>query len=347
MAAEAQTGPLHSVTHLFRQCTRQRPVGPDGLDLLAILDAGAASPGGGPAVIVDEAYIEFDGQSLVELRDRYPALIVVRTLSKAFAMTGLRVGYAVAARSTVERLERVRPPGSLNTLSAKAAARALRRQLEAYDREQGVWRGTGERLDTALLSDEEAWRAALAESARLRRFAPVMMAGFSAGFGIAGMLVVAEVLLDKVRERMSRLVVGDSLDKGVDIGAVVAVRPRAGREALRQRLLNQKHNAAVDEMETLAADFNAQVRAYDGEPYEFRFVIPRELVETVATADVGAALASGDASGGMRPKLAAALEALQAGVAEVVLADGRAPHALTAALLGAGPATRISAGGRT
>ena len=44
---------------------------------------------------------------------------------------------------------------------------------------------------------------------------------------------------------------------------------------------------------------------------------------------------------------AAALEALQAGVAEVVLADGRAPHALTAALLGAGPATRISAGGRT
>jgi acetylglutamate kinase len=49
----------------------------------------------------------------------------------------------------------------------------------------------------------------------------------------------------------------------------------------------------------------------------------------------------------MRPKLAAALEALQAGVAEVVLADGRTPHALTAALLGAGPATRISAGGRT
>ena len=95
-------------------------------DLLAILDAGAVLPHGGPAVVVDEAYIEFNGVSLVELRERYPALIVVRTLSKAFAMTGLRVGYCVAARKTIEQLERVRPPGSLNTLSAKAAARALR-----------------------------------------------------------------------------------------------------------------------------------------------------------------------------------------------------------------------------
>lgn len=76
-------------------------------------------------------------------------------------------------------------------------------------------------------------------------------------------------------------------------------------------------------------------------------MVAGELVETVATADVRTALASGDASGGMLPKLAAALEALQAGVAEVVLADGRTPYALTAALLGAGPATRISAGGRT
>ncbi len=55
------------------------------------------SPGGGPVVVVDEAYIEFHPDSLVSLRERYPALIVVRTMSKAFALTGLRVGYAVAA----------------------------------------------------------------------------------------------------------------------------------------------------------------------------------------------------------------------------------------------------------
>ncbi len=76
-------------------------------------------------------------------------------------------------------------------------------------------------------------------------------------------------------------------------------------------------------------------------------IVDGELVETLDTAAAEAALGAGDASGGMRPKLAAALEALRAGVAEVVLADGRTPHALAASLLGAAPATRLAAGGRT
>jgi len=76
-------------------------------------------------------------------------------------------------------------------------------------------------------------------------------------------------------------------------------------------------------------------------------IVDGELVEALTPAAAEAALGSGDASGGMRPKLAAALEALRAGVTEVVLADGRAPHALAASLLGAAPATRLSAGGRT
>ncbi len=96
-------------------------------DIEALLDVGEALPDGGPIIVVDEAYIEFHPGSMVALRDRYPALIVVRTLSKAFALTGLRVGYAVAARSTIERLERFRPPGSVNTVSAAIAAKALRR----------------------------------------------------------------------------------------------------------------------------------------------------------------------------------------------------------------------------
>jgi histidinol-phosphate aminotransferase len=116
-------------------------------DLRALLDAAAALPAGGPAVVVDEAYVEFHPRSLVELREHYPALIVVRTLSKAFALTGLRVGYAVAARPTIERLERMRPPGSLNTLSAKAAARALRRPQIAA-------------TNAAALGEEREWLAA-------------------------------------------------------------------------------------------------------------------------------------------------------------------------------------------
>ena len=46
----------------------------------------------------------------------------------------------------------------------KEAARALRAGLESYDRERGVWRGTGKAIDPALLGDEAAWRQALAET---------------------------------------------------------------------------------------------------------------------------------------------------------------------------------------
>jgi histidinol-phosphate aminotransferase len=92
-----------------------------------LLDAGAALPGGGPIVVADEAYTEFHPDSVVGLRHRYPALVVVRTLSKAFALPGARTGYAVAARPTIERLERLRPAGSISTISAAIAAAALRR----------------------------------------------------------------------------------------------------------------------------------------------------------------------------------------------------------------------------
>ncbi len=127
-------------------CVPNNPTGtPESRDdLAAILEAGAALPDGGPAIVVDEAYIEFHGTSLVDLRQDYPALIVVRTLSKAFALTGLRIGYCVASRATIERLERVRPPGSLNTLSAKAAARALRQPELAA-------------ANAAALGDEREW----------------------------------------------------------------------------------------------------------------------------------------------------------------------------------------------
>ena len=46
----------------------------------------------------------------------------------------------------------------------EVAARALRHALEKYDRSRGVWRGTDKRIDTALLSDEGKWRAALSEA---------------------------------------------------------------------------------------------------------------------------------------------------------------------------------------
>jgi histidinol-phosphate aminotransferase len=95
--------------------------------LLEGIDADAAIDGRGvPMVVVDEAYSEFTGQSVISLRSRFPNVVSVRTASKAYAMAGLRVGFAVAAAPTLNRIALYRPPGSIGTISATAVTAALR-----------------------------------------------------------------------------------------------------------------------------------------------------------------------------------------------------------------------------
>jgi len=59
-------------------------------------------------VIVDEAYIDFGGETAISLVDRYPNLLVTQTLSKSRSLAGLRVGLAVGHPDLVEALERVK-----------------------------------------------------------------------------------------------------------------------------------------------------------------------------------------------------------------------------------------------
>jgi penicillin-binding protein 1A len=69
------------------------------------------------------------------------------------------------------------------------AARALREGLEKWDRGQGVWRGTGKTLDAGVLSDEAAWRAALAETEVPRDIAgwfPAVVLGFEGADAMLG-----------------------------------------------------------------------------------------------------------------------------------------------------------------
>lgn len=77
-------------------------------------------------VVVDEAYAEFSGRSAIPLLARYPNLIVVRTMSKAFGMAGMRLGCGVARREVAALLNRVRPPNSVSVVTARVAAAALR-----------------------------------------------------------------------------------------------------------------------------------------------------------------------------------------------------------------------------
>src|ERR1019366_10532764 len=94
--------------------------------LLAAVAPDAAPDGrAAPVVVLDEAYSEFVGSSLVGLRASYPRLIVVHTLSKAYALAGLRVGFAIALRQTLASIEPYRPPGSVSTVSVTVATEVL------------------------------------------------------------------------------------------------------------------------------------------------------------------------------------------------------------------------------
>jgi histidinol dehydrogenase len=113
-------------------CNPNNPTGraePDGAieSLLEDLARDARADGHlPPAVVLDEAYAEFTGTSLVGLRHGYPRLIVVRTVSKAYALAGLRVGFALAVPDTIASLSPYRPPGSVSTVSVSIVTAALR-----------------------------------------------------------------------------------------------------------------------------------------------------------------------------------------------------------------------------
>jgi len=76
-------------------------------------------------VVIDEAYIDFGGESAVKLIDRYPQLLVTHTLSKARSLAGLRVGYAVGHPDLVDALHRVKDSFNSYPLDRFAIAGAV------------------------------------------------------------------------------------------------------------------------------------------------------------------------------------------------------------------------------
>ncbi len=88
----------------------------------AILEAGANT-----LLILDEAYITFVDESWSS-RDLISRgnVIIVRSMTKDYALAGLRLGYAIANQEVIENLRRVRPPWNVNVLAQKAGIIALK-----------------------------------------------------------------------------------------------------------------------------------------------------------------------------------------------------------------------------
>lgn len=76
-------------------------------------------------VIIDEAYAEFADDSMLDQLARSPRVLVSRTMSKAFGLAGLRVGYGVGASELVAEVEKSRGPYKVNALAEAAAVAAL------------------------------------------------------------------------------------------------------------------------------------------------------------------------------------------------------------------------------
>ena len=84
-------------------------------------------------ILVDEAYIDFGGQSAIPLTQRYENIVVVQTFSKSRSLAGLRVGFAIAPTALVDGLERVKNSFNsypLDRIAIEGAAAAI--QDKAY-----------------------------------------------------------------------------------------------------------------------------------------------------------------------------------------------------------------------
>lgn len=101
-------------------------------------------------VVVDEAYFEFSSGSMVDLIERSDRLLVVRTLSKAFGLAGLRVGYGIGAPRLIAQVQKSRGPYKLSSVAARVATAALTADVPWVMQHVGIAVENRTRLASAL-----------------------------------------------------------------------------------------------------------------------------------------------------------------------------------------------------
>ncbi len=102
-------------------------------------------------LIVDEAYIDFSPESTkVPLINKYPNLIVLQTLSKAWGLAGIRVGFAFAQPEIIALLNKIKPPYNISMLNQQHAIEKLTR-IDEFEAERKDLLSERDRLNDELL----------------------------------------------------------------------------------------------------------------------------------------------------------------------------------------------------
>jgi len=78
-------------------------------------------------IVVDEAYVDFSTEgSAVSLVNKYPNIVVLQTLSKAFGLAGIRLGFAIGAPDVIQLMNNVKAPYNVNKLTSEVAQNAMK-----------------------------------------------------------------------------------------------------------------------------------------------------------------------------------------------------------------------------
>lgn len=101
------------------------PNNPTGIQIKYDFVKSLASSNSKVAFVIDEANIDFGGQSLIDLVHELDNLVVLRSFSKGFGLAGLRIGFAIGQKDLIYALQRRQTPFSVNVFAQKLAMVAL------------------------------------------------------------------------------------------------------------------------------------------------------------------------------------------------------------------------------